>query len=130
MVNFFDVLFFYFYTFYNKIVKDPDPGLVTILGLGFLQAIIPNAILQIIFLKLYCVHFGAWRHFLITIIVVIINYFLYIKSGRLKKIIKTQPKIANSKRLSLVVVIAFFIVTASYLFWGPIYTKAIFEKCK
>jgi len=130
MLHFFDVLFFYFYIFYSKIVKDHDPWMATILGLGFIESIIPNAILKLILLKGYCLRLDSWIYFAITIIVVIVNYLLYIKSGRLKKLIKTQPKIRNSHRLSAIVVITFFVIVASWLFWGPIYTKYLWNQCQ
>ena len=86
--------------------------------------------MDIIALKLYCYQIEVWIQFLLTMVIIFINYMIFHRTGRAKQIIKSKPMIRNSKGLSIILTLLFFLITASWLFWGSIYGKHILSHCK
>lgn len=123
-----NVLYYHFYLFYLKF--DPEPHLTTVLSLSFSQSLVINGTIDIIALKLYCYQIEVWIQFMITVIFIFLNYLIFHRTNRAKQIIKSKPKILNSKALSIIITISFFLITASWLFWGPIYGKHLLDQCK
>jgi hypothetical protein len=123
--------FYYsYYLFYKNILKDPEPHVATILSLSFSESLLMNGLIDIIALKYYCYEIKVIVQFALTILIVFINYFFYHKSGRNKIILKEKPILARSKVFSITITILFFLITASWLFWGSIYGKYLLERCR
>ncbi len=129
-MHFFDVLYFYYYSFYKKIIKDPEPFFATILALGFSQSLLINAIIDIVALKWFCYEIKVGIQFAILLLIIYYNYLFYHRTGRSKHILKEEPLLGGSKSLSIVITSLFFLVTVSWLFWGPVYGKYLLSKCK
>lgn len=127
---FFDVIYFHYYLFYKKVLKDPEPFFATILALGFSQSLLINAAIDAISLKWFCHEIHVGIQFAILILVVYVNYLFYQKTGRVKEIISKKPLIGGSKRASVVITVLFFLITVSWLFWGPLYGKVLLSRCQ
>lgn len=123
-----NVLYYHFYLFYVKF--DPEPHFATVLSLSFSQSLVINGTMDIIALKFYCYQIEVWIQFMITVFFIFINYLIFHRSGRAKQIVKSKPNILNSKGLSIIITILFFLITVSWLFWGPIYGKHLWGQCK
>jgi hypothetical protein len=129
-MHFIYVLYYNYFLFYKKIIKDPEPHFATVLALSFSQSLLLNGILDIAALKWFCYEIAVWVQFSILILIVVINYFILHRTGKIHEILKNKPGIGNSRLLSNYITILFFLVTTSWLFWGPIYGKYLLGLCK
>lgn len=125
-----DVLYYYYFVFYKKIIRDNDPHFGTVTALGCSQALLLNGTMDIIALNYFCFKIMVAVQFLIAVIIIGINYLVFHKTGRAHTIIKSKPALLNNKVLSLVVSVLFFLITTSWLFWGSFYGKYLLERCK
>lgn len=125
-----NVLYYYYFLFYTKILPDDEPHATTIFTLSLSESFLINVIIDILISYFYCTFISKWTMIVITLFIMVINYFLFYRTGKAKNIIKLKPKIFNSNSLSIVFVILFFIITSSFLFWGPILVKQILANCK
>lgn len=124
------VLYYNFYLFYTKVIPDPEPHFATVLSIGFSQSLVISAIIDIIALKFYCYQIQVWIQFLVAVFIISLNYLIFHRTDRAKQVIKSNPNILNSKPLSIVITILFFLITVSWLFWGPIYGKYLLQLCR
>jgi hypothetical protein len=123
------VFYYNYYCFYKKIIKDPDPHFATLLALSFSEGLLINGPIDILAIRLYCYQVPVWIQFSLTLILVLVNYLAFQTRGKAKSIIKEQPTLVN-KLFSVVITCAFFLITISWLFLGPIYGKHLLEKCR
>jgi hypothetical protein len=63
----------------------------------------------------------------IFVIVMAIIYITFYKKGKAARIVKIKPKFFNNHKLSVIITITFFLITTSFLFWGPIFLKNILK---
>ena len=125
-----DVLYYNYYLFYKKVVKESEPHATTNFVLSFSESLIINCILDFISIKRYCRGFGTWPMFLVTILIIGINYLIFQKSGRSRRIVKEKPNLWGSYVFSKAVSLSFFFITGSWLFWWPIYSRDILDRCR
>ncbi len=130
ITHFFSVLYYYYFLFYKTVIKDPEPHFATVLALSFSEGLFINGIADIIALKWFCYEIKVWVQFTTLLLIIVYNYLVYHRTGLAKEIIKEKPTIINSKELSISIAWLFFLITASWLFWGPIYGKYVFSLCK
>jgi len=123
-----NLLYYYYFLFYTRVLPDREPHVTTIFTLSLSESFLINGILQIFLAHLLCIALGKWQMITIFIFIVGVNYLLFTKSGKAKEIVKLKPKIFNSFILSAIGVFIFFVITASFLFWEPIYIKQILEE--
>jgi hydrogenase-4 membrane subunit HyfE len=123
-----NVLYYHFYLFYVKF--DPEPEVTTLLSLSACQSFLINGILDFLALKFFCYQIPVWIQFTMTLVFIFLNYLLFYRTNKVKQIIKSKPTILNSKALSIISTILFFLITVSWLFWGPIYGKHLLGQCK
>ena len=124
------VLYYNYYLVYKKVIRDPEPYVATVLALSFSQSLLFNGIGDIIALKISCYQIPVWAQFSLVILLIVINHFLIYPIGQAKEIIKLKPIFFNNKKLSIIITILFFLITTSWLFWGPIYGKYLLTQCK
>lgn len=123
-----NVLYYHFYLFYVKF--DPEPQVTTLLSFSFCQSLLINGILDFIALKFYCYQIKVWIFMLILAFIIFLNYLIFHRRGQVEQIIKSKPILLNNKALSIIITTLFFLITASWLFWGPIYGKHLLDQCK
>lgn len=124
-----NVLYYYYYLFYKKILKDPEPHLATILALSFSESLLINGSADILSVNFFCKKIGKWPMIGVLIILLALNYIYYNKSKKAQTIIKEQPVFLNSHYLTVIIILSFFILTASWMFWGAPYSKSVLEQC-
>jgi hypothetical protein len=124
-----NVIYYQYFLFYKKVIKDPEPHLATVLALSFSQSLLVNAIMYIIALKWFCYEIKVWVQFTLVLLLIFFNYLIYHRTGIAKEIIKQKPFIVN-KGLSIAITWLFFFITVSWLFWGSIYGRHLLSQCR
>jgi hypothetical protein len=129
-MHFLDVLFYQFYLFYKKILKDPDPTFATVLGISVCEGIVIIAPLDYLCSK-NCFDCPTWVYFSVFVIIAIINYFAYLSSRRVQELIKQRPLFFNSIPFTIAFTVIFFLGTLSWFFWSTyVYGIKFHEACK
>jgi len=109
------------------VLKDDEPHLLTTLALSASEGFALSVSLSIILIKFFCFEMTKTLMFLPICMFLIFNFFYFNKSGRASKIVKEKPMFFSNHKLSTIIVLLFFIVTLSFLFWGAFYTKYLLE---
>lgn len=125
-----DVLYTNYSRFYYNVIPDPQPHVAAVLALSFSESLAINCILQIALIKWLCTLPDTWFPVTITVIIIFINYMCYVRTGKFKTLEKKKMTINGSYKLSLIITWFFFLLTTSWLFWGPIYSKYLFDQCR
>lgn len=125
-----DVIYYHYFLFYTKLKIDPEPHFATVLSIGFSQSLLINGVMDIIALKWFCYQIPVWIQFSLHVLVVYLNYLAYQRGNKGSRIVNEKPVICGNKSLSIIVALLFFLSTMSWLFWGPIYGKDLWNQCK
>jgi hypothetical protein len=123
------ILFYYYYLFYTRILPDDQPYATTVFTLSMSESFVVTSLIDFFFAYFYCILIGKWVMIGITLLIIIINYFYFYRSGKMKEIVKAKPKFYNNHFISVIMTILFFIISCSFMFWGPIYVKNILDGC-
>lgn len=129
-MKFLEVLYYYYYLFYTRILPDDEPHATVVFTLSFSLSILMNFILQVTFISLYCYSLGRWEMIAVLLVIILINYLLFLRSKRNIDIVKEEPKLFRSSTFSLAISVFFFLLTTSMLFWGAFYTKSLLSQCR
>ena len=129
-MNFMNVLYYYYFLFYKKTIKDSEPHLATVLALSCSEGLLINGIADIIALKWYCYEIKVWVQFIGVFVIICCNYLVYHRTENAKEIIRIKPCIGRNRTLSIAITWLFFLLTTSWLFCGPIYGKYLLSKCR
>ena len=122
------VFYYYYYLFYTKVLPDEQPHATVIFTLSFSMALLINGLLNIILAHAINYALDKYGMFGIFALTVGVNYLLFYWKGKAKGIVKEQPKFFNNHKLSIILTILFFLVTASFLFWEAGYVGNILGK--
>jgi len=125
-----NILYYYYFLFYTKIIPDDEPHATTIFTFSLSESFLITGILEIISVHLYCVPFDKWIKITISLFIMLLNYFLYSIRGKGKEIVIAKPIIFKSKSLSIFAVALFFTFTAAFFIWEPNYIMQMLEHCK
>ena len=123
-----DVLYYYYYLFYTKIIPEDEPNATVIFTLGT-SCSFPLGMLLDCVLSYNCYYSNPYLLCSVGILLMALFYFLYYRTERYKKVIKAKPKFFGSHRKTIVLVAIFEFSMLSFLFWGPIVSKNIFDEC-
>lgn len=123
----FNVFYFYYYLFYKKILKDKQPIFTTTFTFSFSISLLVNGIINIILAHAVGKYFDKWSMISVFLGFLALSYFYYYRKDKATEVIRSKPKIFNSNVLSILLTILFFILTASFLFWEPVYSKNIID---
>ncbi len=123
-----NVFYYYYYLFYTKVLPDNQPHSTVVFTLSFSLSLLVNGILSII--AAYVADYNMSNYIMVGIFVAImvVNYLVFYRTGKGKRLVKEKPKFNNSHKLSVLLTSVFFLITTSYLFWGPILLKSILTK--
>lgn len=124
-----NVIYYYFYLLYTKYIPDNEPYITAVWAISVCEGFFLACCTDILLLSNYCYTLKIWEMCAFTVFALIVNYFYFIKTGRYKKIIKKKPTFRSSHRLSIIVTVLFFVITFSSWFWGPIYSKHLYQIC-
>lgn len=126
-----DVIYYYYYLFYTRIIKDNEPHMLTILAISATEGFILNIIVEVVSILYKCKQTNGLIWMSIIGLANIFNYFYFYKSGRAIKIIKEKPMFFSNNQISIILTFLFFIVFATSIIWGSIVTKYLLEEyCK
>ena len=104
-----DVFYYYIYLFYVKVLSDDQPHSRTVWALGIASAFIVNGLIDIPLAYFLNSYLSTIQKVIITIIVMILFYLKYDRSGKGKRIVeKEKPKFFGSKTVSIILTILFF----------------------
>lgn len=118
-----NVIYYYYFLFYTKILKEDEPYATTVFALSVSQGFVVNVIINLIIINKFCISLNEWIMIMFQLIILLLNYLYFNKSKLARKIIKQKPMFFGHNLLSIIITILFFIVTLSFMFWGPIYSK-------
>ena len=122
-------IYYYYYLFYSKKLNENSPHRTTLLSLSACEGFLISGIIQLFFAHFYCVSIGKWVMLSICVIMILLNYLYFDKSGLAKEIIKIKPLLLKSPKISVVMTILFFMLSISIIFWGPICVKELLSNC-
>lgn len=126
-MHYLNVVYYNYFLFYKKVIKDPEPHFATVLSLGFNEAVFINGLIDILVIKWFCFQIPVWIQFGLSLIIIYFNYSKYHRSRLDREIVRTKPTIGKSRSFTTIL---FFVITISWLFWGPIYEKYLLSLCK
>jgi hypothetical protein len=123
-----DVIYYYCFLFYKKILKEEEPYSTTVWALGFLHGFFFSTTINLLFIYFFHFKLEKWELIGIGIFFLIVTYLYFNKSKRSKKIIKNKPSFWGNHQLSIILSSIYFLILITTLFWGPILTRYILIK--
>ena len=124
------VLYYHYYLFYTKVLPDDEPFATTLFTLSSSISFAIDFLIRYVLANKYCQSFGTWPSVLLFTLILAINYLIFNKDHKAREIVRSSPKYLGSNLLSVSVTVLFFLITTSFLFWGPIYLKDVLDKCR
>lgn len=125
-----DVLYYHYYLFNTKLVRDSEPFATTNWMLSFNESLLVNGLIDFTLAKLFCIRMALWSLIAIFLLILAINYFYYNRSGRAREIVTEKPLLFGNSKISIWFTILFFLITISWLFWGHFYMNYLMSKCE
>jgi uncharacterized membrane protein len=125
MIN---VFYYYYYLFYTRVLPDNQPHSTVIFTLSFSLSLLINGLLSLI--ASYVANYNLSNYIMVGIfvIIMILNYLVYYRTEKGKRLVIEKPKFFNNHKLSILFTLMFFLITTSFLFWVPILIKNILVK--
>ena len=113
-----DVLYYYIYLFYAKVMPDDYPHSNTVWALGVTSAFIINGLIEIPLAYFFNCYLSTIQKVIIIIIVMTLFYLKYDRSGKGIRIVKKEkPKFFGSDTASIILTILFFLIGMLFLFF-------------
>ena len=112
-----DVLYYYIYLFYAKVMPDDYPHLNTVWALGYLFSLIINGLIEIPLAYFFNCYLSTIQKVIIIIIVITLFYLKYDRSKGIRIVKKEKPKFFGSKIASIILTVLFFLISMLFLFF-------------
>ena len=126
-----DVLYYYIYLFYAKVMPDDYPHSNTVWALGFIFSLIINGLIDIPLAYFFNCYLSTIQKVIIIIIVMTLFYLKYNRSGKGIKIVKKEkPKFFGSNKASIILTVLFFLIGMLFLFFKADVLRKILEMNK
>ena len=126
-----DVLYYYIYLFYAKVMPDDYPHSNTVWALGFIFSLIINGLIDIPLAYFFNCYLNIIQKVIIIIIVMTLFYLKYDRSGKGIRIVKKEkPKFFGSNTASIIHTIRFFLIGMLFLFFKADVVREILEMNK
>ena len=126
-----DVLYYYIYLFYVKVISDNQPHSRTIWALGVTSTFIINGLIDIPLTYFFNCYLSTIQKVIIIIIVMTLFYLKYNRSGKGIRIVKKEkPKFFGSNTASIILTILFFLIGMLFLFFKADVVREILEMNK
>ena len=126
-----DVLYYYIYLFYAKVLPDEDPHSNTVWALGVTSAFIINGLIDIPLTYFFNCYLSTIQKVIILVILLLFFYLKYYRSGKGIRIVeKEKPKFFGSKIASIILTVLFFLISMFFLFFSADIVREILEKKK
>jgi len=126
-----DVLYYYIYLFYVKVISDNQPHSRTIWALGVTSAFIINGLIDIPLTYFFNCYLSIIQKVIILVILLLFFYLKYYRSGKGIRIVeKEKPKFFGSNTASIILTILFFLIGMLFLFFKADVVREILEMKK
>ena len=126
-----DVLYYYIYLFYVKVMSDNQPHSRTVWALGAASSFIINFSLDMGLAFFFGYTLSVFQMVSIAALLMLLFYFKYYKSGKGKRIVKKEkPKFFGSNTASIILTILFFLIGMFFLFFSADIVREILEMKK
>ena len=126
-----DVLYYYIYLFYVKVISDNQPHSRTIWALGVTSAFIINGLIDIPLTYFFNCYLSTIQKVIILVILLLFFYLKYYRSGKGIRIVeKEKPKFFGSNTASIILTILFFLIGMLFLFFKADVVREILEMKK
>ena len=126
-----DVLYYYIYLFYAKVMPDDYPHSNTVWALGAASAFIINGLIDIPLAYFFNCYLSTIQKIIIIIIVMTLFYLKYDRSGKGIRIVKKEkPKFFGSNTASIILTVLFFLIGMLFLFFKADVVREILEMNK
>ena len=125
-----DVLYYYIYLFYAKVMPDDYPHLNTVWALGYLFSLIINGLIEIPLAYFFNCYLSTIQKVIIIIIVITLFYLKYDRSKGIRIVKKEKPKFFGSKIASIILTVLFFLIGMLFLFFKADVVREILEMNK
>ena len=113
-----DVLYYYIYLFYVKVISDNQPHSRTIWALGVTSAFIINGLIDIPLAYFFNCYLSTIQKVIILVILLLFFYLKYYRNGEGIRIVeKEKPKFFGSKIASIILTVLFFLIIILFLFF-------------
>ena len=112
-----DVLYYYIYLFYAKVMPDDYPHSNTVWALGVTSAFIINGLIEIPLAYFFNCYLSTIQKVIIIIIVITLFYLKYDRSKGIRIVKKEKPKFFGSKIASIILTVLFFLISMLFLFF-------------
>lgn len=123
-----DVVYYHYFLFYKRFPDGTNPHFSTSLALGASESFLLVGLIDIVSLKYFCYSIDYRIFFGISIMICAANCWHFMR-GKGEDITEKKPLYLGSKQLSVICTLLFFLISLSWLFWGPIYGKYLLENC-
>ena len=124
-----DVLYYYIYLIYAKVMPDDYPHSNTVWALGFIFSLIINGLIDIPLAYFFNCYLSIIQKVIIIIIVMTLFYLKYDRSGKGIRIVeKEKPKFFGSNTASIILTILFFLIGMLFLFFKADVVREILER--
>ncbi len=126
-----DVLYYYYYLFYTRVLPDDEPHATVIFTLSFSEALLVNYTVDFIAVHLLCKYLlSKWSMIAILLLIIGINYLIYHRTGKNKEVVERKPRFFGSNTASIIITLLFFVITTSFLFWAADYMMYVLDQCR
>ena len=125
-----DVLYYYIYLFYAKVMPDDYPHSNTVWALGVTSAFIINGLIEIPLAYFFNCYLSTIQKVIIIIIVITLFYLKYDRSKGIRIVKKEKPKFFGSKIASIILTVLFFLIGMLFLFFKADVLRKILEMNK
>ena len=125
-----DVLYYYIYLFYAKVMPDDQPHSRTVWALGVTSAFIINGLIDIPLAYFFNCYLSTIQKVIIIIIVITLFYLKYDRSKGIRIVKKEKPKFFGSKIASIILTVLFFLIGMLFLFFKADVLRKILEMNK
>lgn len=123
-------LYYCYYLFYSKVITDDEPHATVIFTLSITESLFVNGIIKTLLAYIICYSYGKWVGIGVAMVIIFVNYMMFYRTGKGKKIVQEYSKEFEYKKLTIFLVYLFSIISISYLFWGSFLERSIIANCR
>ena len=127
-----EVLYYNYYKYAKKIVKDDTPLWYAWFILSFIITNFIFEIVEIITNILFCTSFLGFKLYLFgtAILIFYCTYVYFIRHRKSYEVIRNKPSMFSNQKFSVVFTIIFSLLALSFMFWGVPYSRMMANRCR
>ena len=119
------VLYYYFYLFYKKILKEDDPHLTTVLALSFLFFLYAFGFIDMLLSITFHIRISMFINICLLIIIAIIMHIIFLFNKKGEYIVKKEKPMIYNNTISKIITITIFILSLLIMFFEQMIIRVI-----